>query len=229
MYDFVYLLMGLQMIPLLVLLFMLNKKYINKKLLTNIFWISLLWSVLWSFSEIFYLYDYWKPESIFSFQIYGHYYFLIEDIIFWFLFTACLYLLFNNINSKQGIFSWKIFSKYLILAFLIMFWLFLFWINSFIATILSTIIISIYLWFDQKKYINVKKMMIFSSIFSIYMFLNYMILWILFPWWVETFYFFKNTQEIIVFGYMPIDDFFWYPFAWMAMYFIFVKSIKTNS
>lgn len=227
MYTYVYFLMSILLIPAFLFLLFLNKNRLNKSFLNKVLFLWLIWTILWPLTEIFYFYDYWMPESVFSIHIYSYYFYMIEDSIFWFFYISTLWLLFyyflrqkNNISIKSIVLNMTVF----VLIFSILFWWF--WINSFLTTIFTCVIQSLYLgykYYDKiKPYI--KNVILCSFIILWYMFIVYWILWIMFPGWVDAIYFFKNTPYIIVFWIMPFDDLFWYPFTGILWYIIFLVS-----
>ncbi len=211
-YEYTYLLMGV-FFGIFWIFFYFFRKDNRKEMLTS----SVLFAFAGPASDILYTQDWWKPLTITGNSI-GFESILVGFMIGGIAAVAYEDLLGKHLRKHKETKLYKIESeinlfKTLLLSVIIFFGSFyLFELNSLYATILSTFIPTMIIWFMRRDLIinSIGSGLILMLIASVV----YALLEVVTPGWVDAFWVFENTSAIIFLS-LPIDDILWYLFAGM--------------
>lgn len=184
------------------------KKNIRKEMLI----ISIIFAFIGPFSEIIYIQDWWHPLTstntggVFEAFFYGFVVGGIASVIYEDIFKKRIKIYkVSKIKKTQ-----KNFNFFVILflsAIILLGSFYILKLNSLIASIFALLIPTIIIWIKRKD-------LILNSLASgvllvIVVSLVYFIVEFLTPNWIQAFWYFKNTPNIILFG-LPLDDVIWY-------------------
>lgn len=191
----------------------------RKDLRREIICLSIIFGVLGILTEIVHVKDWWKPLTITN-TIPS-----IEDFLFGFCIGGIASVIYeavfkkrvkirksNQIKTKKR--NLRLISI-IILGILVFFGSFyLLKLNSFYSAMLSSLIPTLVIYIKRKD-------LILDSIFSGFLLLfipviTYSIAELIFPGWVQAFWYFKNVQNIVILN-VPIDDLIWYFFAGLVI------------
>lgn len=215
MFDiyYAYLLMGIIYFIIWLMIF-----YIRKDLRREMIVVSCAFAIVGPISDVIYYQDWWRPITLSGMIL------SIEPILVGFSLGGIGATIYEVITSKKLkndkgiIFDFKQGREILtlgIVGLIIAFFThFALKINSLYVTIISSVIINIYIIYRRRD-------LLLNSILSGILFLfiaalSYSILNYLTPGWIEEFYYFRNTPKIIFLS-LPIDDVLWYFFTGMLI------------
>jgi hypothetical protein len=206
-FQFTYLYMGLVFSIIWLLLF-LWRKNTRKEMLT----VSIIFALPGPIANLIYIQDWWKPLTITKTPI-G-----LEGLIVGFMIGGIASVIYEDFFKKRV--KLRKVSKakehkrnlnlfYLLSSLAIIFFgsFYLLKFNSLIATILTLVIPTGYIWIKRPDLI--KDSLITGILLVLVASIVYTILEFLTPGWITAFWYFQNTPDIILFN-LPLDDIIWY-------------------
>jgi hypothetical protein len=206
-YQFVYILLGMLLMPLWLILFIARKDLRHKMLV-----LSFIIGIIGPFSELWYIQDYWSPGTVFNIPI-G-----IESVIYPFLLGGISSVIYEEVfkkryqKVKKKTHHWNlIFLILILIGFIILNILFfLFNINSIYASAIAYLTIASLIFICRKDLISDG---IFSGVLlGIIFMVEYWILLTIYPNLFEKIWMMDNLSGITIVG-MPVEELIW-SFSW---------------
>lgn len=200
-YQYTYLVLGILLFLIWIILY-LYRKDLRKEILI----ISLLFGLGGILSEFVYITDWWRPLTITKTLI-G-----LEDFLFGFSVGGIATSIYKTIFKKKIKFMKRINKKTrdIFIIFIILFFgtFYIFKINSFYSSIIAFSASTLYIWIKRKDLIPSS---IFSGFFMLIIgTLIYSILNLIYPGFVQEFWFLDNEWYAkLIFG-IPIREYIWY-------------------
>ncbi len=206
-YQYAYLLGNLLiLLPVWLILF-----WYRRDVRSEIWWVSLITGIIGPISELWYLQDYWRPETFNGWPI-G-----IEDFLFGFFIGGISAVIYEEISGKRFLKTLdkrRHWARYLLLLIAVCFGLFhvlfLFGINSIYCSIITMVLMSLCILFFRRDLLV--DSLVSGLFMGAIMFVAYIIFLTLYPEAIHRWWFLHNISGVLVKG-IPLEELLW-AFSW---------------